>query len=255
MSFDENLDSTVFELPTRVAEGKSLSLKSIESYANDRPLILGKLPDSGGKYTLTSIKRDQMSLVHDQALSDSQKRFSETNQKGVESVFLSSAETSFSRGEAIDDVSLSKSNYFSVNLDNISDNQFLTEPKVAALLIRTNLMVLNHIIEKQANLVDLSSKWSLLSSSGPAFQSTKTSSHVNLTNVLDEEDGQKVGHSSEARNENIKPLLILNGKQQSVTLPSKSHLRLNSSSTSGSIILDERLKSSEVTGSLEEDFK
>lgn len=266
------MESTIFELPTKVMEGKSISLKSIESYADDKTLILEKISDthSGGKYTLlNNVKQDYSSWKHHQALADNRKRFSESNERKEfdESVFLSNSDSSFSErkeGAAgpLDDVALSKSNYLSVNLNdyNNNDNQFAIESRQAAFLMRTNLMVLNQIIEKQTrNSEDLSNKWSLSSQSKLAHQlTTMSSSNVDETNFFDDgnEEGEGLKRLFEANSEYIKPLLILDGEQQSVTLPSESQLSLNLSFASGStIILDEQLRSSEITGSLEEDFK
>lgn len=253
INWDNHLDSTIFDLPTKVAGGKSISLESIKSYTDDKPLNL----DISGRYTFTNLKQHQY-VPSRVPFSGNQNKLSESF-GGVESTFLSTAVLSESQ-KAIDEVALSKFNYLSIhsnyhNLNNDDDNKFAYVEKPETLRIRTNLMVLNQIIEKQASSTNLSKKSSSSTLSSP-YQLTAMPSYIDYDD--DDDDGysseQKLGKSSKATDENIKQLLILNGERKSVTLPLESQLNL-ASSTSGSITLDEQLRSSEITGSLKEDLK
>lgn len=253
INWDNHLGSTIFDLPTKVAGGKSISLKSVESYTDDKPLNLEKLLDGSGRYTFNNLKQDQ-SVQNRVSHSVNQNKLSESV-GGLESVFLSNAILSEGQ-KAIDEATLSNFNYLSLNSNYHNDNdnnKFANVEKPETLRIRTNLMVLNQIIEKRAGSTNLSKKMSPSTMPSP-YQLTAMAPHIDYDDDDDDFSERKLRQSYKETNENIKQLLILNGKRKSVTLPSESQLNL-ASSTSGSIILDEQLRSSEITGSLKEDLK
>lgn len=238
MSWDSHLESTVLELAARISEGKSISLKSVESYADDKALVIEKWSGNSVKHVLNGMKKNKLNpKASDKGKPDSELAIFLTNNNVVDN----GGTTTYY------DVLQSKSNYMAVNVNNHQDNQFGKE-KPTLLQIRTNSMVLNEIIEKERNLTELANKWPSSSSSSP-HQLVTLSSHDD-----NDYNGEREQMEVADKTGSLRPLLVLNGKQQSITLPSTSKLSLNSL-TSGSIILNEKLRSPEVTGSLEENLE